>query len=61
MEKGRCDLKEAAKKRRGRLKHGTGSGGTGGGGTEAEVASQLLPWVQADPEEAFLSRGLGIL
>lgn len=47
------------KRMKGHQRHGTGTGGTGGDEIEEGVASQLLPWVQAVPVGASLSRGPG--
>lgn len=59
MGKGRHDWRWRLKRMKGRLRHGTGTGGTGGDGIEVGAASQLLPWVQAAPVGASLSRGPG--
>lgn len=59
MERGQHDWRWWLKKMKGHLRHVAVTGGTGEDEIEVEVASQLLPWVQAVRVGASLSRGLG--
>lgn len=57
MGKAQHDWRLQLMRRKHHLRHGIG--GTGGDETGVGVAFQLLPWVQAVPVGASLSRDLG--
>lgn len=59
MGRGQHDWRRRLKRMKGHRRHGAGTGGTGAGEIEVEAASQLLPWAQAAPAGASLSRGQG--